>query len=1300
MGKIVVLHPGAAPNAQDSEVVLPPGPSGVTPDLVAPSAAYKRSAWLATFGLLSFVAVYLGLTAYFGWLTYRLVSGARLFPGVLGAIPSLFFFGFLVRGLFVVKHAEDPYSIEVFEAEQPKLFRFLHALADATGAPRPHRVFLSARVNACVFYDLSFVNLILPSKKNLEIGLGLLNVLSLDELKAVVAHEFGHFAQRTMAVGRWVYVAQQIAQHIVLARTGFDKVLTFISNIDLRVAWIGWIMRLLVWAIRAVLDTFLRVVILAHRALGRNMELQADRVAVSVSGSDSLIHALHRLGPADDAWNAALSFADEERGAGRAIPDLFALQSRALEHHQRIFDEPELGQTPRLPDAERQAHRVFESKIANPPKMWATHPPNREREDHAKAIYLASVLDPRPSWALLENAETLRHEITEGLYKPLPGAAPRGKPTVPISLEESLARFDVRFSRPSLDPRFRGAYLGRTIAAFHRSSSSMLKTEEFGENEALLERHSSLYPEHLRGLIANRRERREEEVLLEGLAHGALSAAGGVIRHRGEEIKRSALAAVIAQVREERKALEAQLVEHDVLAFSVHREMGRRLGQGWDAYLESLIALLHYATHAGRSVQDAHSYLHHVLDIVLADGSVSDSERSRVIGAGTDLQLRLAELFSHYPKLVVPQHVMERFDAREGFTTMKQKLGISPPTHEGIADFLGVVDGWAIGAAGDFVVLAECTLDILLEAEAHVLECFRDGLDPGAAPAPAVVPTKYSTCCIDAERERQKKLGLWDRFQTADGFLPGLARFGVASCLLLPALFVGGNVGTATIYAYNGLGVPVEVTVGGERATVPANGFEVFEPEGDRRLRIVAQTQDGQRIESFSSPSAEAFGTYVYNVANAAAFVRWTAVYGPGVQPPQQILGAARWQEADEDVLFTEPPESVSSRSGSTHTVLEAIGGENVSPMVIASVIEDPDDARALVAAHLQYEPDSSPALAEWASVASEEPVHRPALLARARRSRGDVLLQRAALDAAQGHDREQLCAAHAERARELPSDADATYLAARCLEDRSARDEAYVQGFTQHPEHGFLAFAAAASLLDRAQWAEALRALEVAYQGTEIASFLDGIAYEGYRAERIARAHGFVREASDWLARCMSRRSPVATVLSIETEEPKEDDTDFLRGFRALRGGDLAFIERMPAPVDETLLVLAGASEGASEALRTRASEISPREVGNTALFALLGLRVVRGLPVDETLSALGRAFPRDDFAALQQAITSGDAVSVATNVEALAATARLTEKGRYLALLAVLRGPDFPATMREELRTSLYVTERPYVR
>ncbi|MBV8634243.1 MAG: M48 family metallopeptidase, partial [Burkholderiaceae bacterium] len=203
--------------------IYPAGPTRVPADLTKPTRRYRQKAWLAMAGLALFVLLYVCLSGWFALTAYKLVMGAvrggdEAGLSFLESLPAAFLAVFMLKALFFIKHGSESEDLQVTAEQQPALFEFLHRLADEAGAPRPHRVVLSARVNAAVFYDLSIVNLLIPSRKNLEIGLPLVNILTLGELKAVLAHEFGHFAQRAMAVGRWVYIAQQVAGHIIAKR--------------------------------------------------------------------------------------------------------------------------------------------------------------------------------------------------------------------------------------------------------------------------------------------------------------------------------------------------------------------------------------------------------------------------------------------------------------------------------------------------------------------------------------------------------------------------------------------------------------------------------------------------------------------------------------------------------------------------------------------------------------------------------------------------------------------------------------------------------------------------------------------------------------------------------------------------------------------------------------------------------------------------------------------------------------------------------------------------------------------------
>jgi len=1295
------------PSIEDTHrALLPPAPTEVPGDLTAPSSAFKRSAWVAMLGLLGFVAVYFGLTGYFAWIALRFgLSGT--FQGVLVAIPATFFFAFLVRGLFAVKHAIDPAAIEITPTEQPKLFAYLHDLADATGAPRPHRVFVSARVNAAVFYDLSFRNLILPSKKNLEIGLGLVEALSLDEMKAVVAHEFGHFAQKTMAVGRWVYVAQQVAAHIIAARTGFDRMLAFVASIDLRVAWIGWIMQLFVWAIRAILDTFFRLVLLAKRALGRQMEFQADRVAVSVSGSDSLIHALHRLGSADEAWDAALRFSLEEAGEGRPVEDLFALEAAMLGHLRRILDEPEFGSTPDSPARGTDGHRVFETKLANPPRMWATHPPSREREDHAKATYLPSTLDPRSAWALFDDAAGLRRRVTRAFFAPRPktGAPPPSAPKAPVPIADSLVRLEEQYRRASLDPRYRGVYLGRSVAGFHVAPTTMIGSDRTDDRAMIQARIDALYPDSMRELLARYREHREEEMLLQGLVDGVLSAPGGIVRHRGREIRRRELPDVVADVKSQRQAVERELVAHDVSCRAAYLDAAAALGQGWAAYLEHLTRLLHYASHGARSLRDEHSYLHHVLGIVLADGRVSSDERRRLMGAATVLYDDLRFAWGASAKVELVSAVAERFEKRGGYKVLKQALGLNAPNDSNLADWLNVIDGWAGEAAADLEVLAQATLDALLEVEAYVGDHHAANTDPGPAPALGSLPNEYPKCVIGSERERQKRLGLWDRFQTADGLFPGLARFGVASMMLAPAMFVGNSLGTSAIHAFNGLPVAVDVTVDDETKHIEPRGRVVFEHVGEEPIRITSRA-GGAMVETFEYRDPTAFGDYVYNVASAAVLSEWTAEYGTVAnEDGDRILGAPRFVEVAADAILEAPPRSISSRGGGgTRTVVEAVAtSDDVSARALIRAIDASTERVAIATAHLRYAPYGSDDYVEWLDALESIGQGTLAVTLVHRRSAESPLsvgVERFVDDQLADADKAAGCARRQQASNASPDDADRLYLAIRCIDDVRAREASVLAAVAQHPTHPYIAYSAARVLAARSAWRDAMAAFTVAMGAPMSAAWRDAATLEALRTHRAAvhaGADGFVGVFGTPAG---AGGAAYRTFLAIEGA-PSADEPPDVTLLRKLSVGDLpGFLAGLGTGTqrDPGLVVLAGASDGAPAHAVRDALGVDPRGLSAIPLFALAGLAAENASDSSAIEAELIRAL--DDEAAppiagpLVAALRAKDAAAI----ESLAAGCVLRAREMVLSAGLVALRQGAPSAWRDEVRAVSFATEHPF--
>jgi len=698
-----------------AEHVYPAGPGSVPADLTRPTRAYRTHAWLAMAGLTLFVLLYLALASWFTWTAYRLFAslahgGDPLWTLVAG-VCSAFLAVFMWKALVFVKHRHAIDDIEVTASEQPRLFAFINRLADEAGAPRAHRVFLSPRVNAAVFYDLSVLNLLFPSRKNLEIGLGLVNAVSLGELKAVLAHKFGHFGQRSMAVGRWVYIAQQIAAHIIAKRDALDAFLRGLSRVDLRIAWVGWLLSLIVWSIRSLMETVFRVVVLAQRALSREMELQADLVAVSLTGSDALIHALYKLNVADEAWERALAFADSEAREKRSVIDLFAVQKRITEKLRHVLDDPGYGEVAPPPQDKPQEHRLFKTSLAQPPRMWSTHPANSEREQNAKRRYVKAVIDERSAWELFDDVPDVKQRMTAHIFRAVQEA-------VDVPLEQSLAKLDEQFGRAYYDRAYRGAYLGRPLALHAREVAGLYGPTLLSDHVAA--ELAAIYPQALSQDLAKLKALEEEKATLQGLQEGFLTASGGVIRYRGKDLKRADLQEALDEVHQDLDKAREAVQAHDRRCRAVHLAAAGQLGLGWDAYLKGLVAILHYAEHSEANLRDAHGALCNTVSVVTADGRVSSSERRVLLNACAEVHNALRHIYEDEGKVIVLDRTLLRRLKAESWQQALGSFTLPAADQNNVGEWLNAIDSW-VGSAGlALSALRQAALEQLLLAEAQV----------------------------------------------------------------------------------------------------------------------------------------------------------------------------------------------------------------------------------------------------------------------------------------------------------------------------------------------------------------------------------------------------------------------------------------------------------------------------------------------------------------------------------------------------------------------------------------------------
>ncbi len=601
--------------------LYPPTPTAVPVDLTKPSASYRSRVMMVLLCLMVFVGIYLCLTAgsayacyyCFAWLAEDEPRPApvytppsqinprtgRAYPApqpqrpprtekpvfwlIIGGIASGLLFLFMVKGLFKRSRYDPGVRVEVTEAEQPILFAFIRQLCKDTGALFPHRVFLTPDVNAAVSFQESLLSLVFPSKKNLIIGLGLVNRLNLSEFKAVLAHEFGHFSQNSMKLGSYVYTANRVVGDVVYGRDWLDDALAAAGRIDIRISIFVWTFAGMLWVMRKGLEGLFKGINFAHASLSREMEYNADLVAASVTGSDALVFALARLDFAGDtlgqAWNDLSAAADHNRYSR----DLYFHQTKAAEYLKLRRNDPKLGEVETLPDDPTQTVQVFKPEDTSVPKMWATHPSNHDREANVKVRYFRGPTDDRSPWELFANLPKVREDVTWQIYKVARKTSP-GELEDPEVIQEFI---DAEHAEMTYHPRYQGLYENRYVKPGDLAELCVRSSwEELDNREKLAESHSQLYGDELKTRMEAHKARQEELSKLARVTQGAVELTGKDFEHRGRRFRLTDAAKLLKEVESEIDKDFEWMHALDRQSFRTHYAMATHLGEADRAALE------------------------------------------------------------------------------------------------------------------------------------------------------------------------------------------------------------------------------------------------------------------------------------------------------------------------------------------------------------------------------------------------------------------------------------------------------------------------------------------------------------------------------------------------------------------------------------------------------------------------------------------------------------------------------------------------------------------------------------------
>jgi heat shock protein HtpX len=202
-----------------------------------------------------------------------LISAVVLIPHVPFRLAAFCIFGAIVIAISIVPRPRpfEPPGPQLNPAGQPRLFAELAGIAQAVGEPMPAEVYITPEMNAGVLQR--------GRRRVMVLGLPLMQVMTVSQMRAVLAHEFGHYHGGDTRLGPWIYRTRETIERTLHGVSRQSALL------QLPFLWYGRL--------------FMRV----SQAVSRRQELAADELAARTIGARPMIEGLRSLAKGSIAFN-------------------------------------------------------------------------------------------------------------------------------------------------------------------------------------------------------------------------------------------------------------------------------------------------------------------------------------------------------------------------------------------------------------------------------------------------------------------------------------------------------------------------------------------------------------------------------------------------------------------------------------------------------------------------------------------------------------------------------------------------------------------------------------------------------------------------------------------------------------------------------------------------------------------------------------------------------------------------------------------------------------------------------------
>lgn len=345
--------------------------------------------------------------AFFTGMRPRAAVFAYLAPLIAGSAVALC----LIKPLFARRVGSHTPRRLKRDAE-PFLFEYVERICEAVGAPAPTSIRVDCECNASASFRRGIISM-LGSDLTLTIGLPLVAGMSLRQFSAVLAHEFGHFAQGTgMRLTYFIGMINFWLARVVYERDAWDARLDAGARSNYGPVSVSCIVaKLCVRLIRYVMWGFMCLGHAISGSMSRHMEYDADRHATRAFGTENLAQMLHRLPELCVSHQITLADLQQFWEEGRLADDL---PTMVVANVSKI-----------TPEIRKQLRKQEEEARTG---LFDTHPTDRDRIAHACEENTEGLIEPAampdgiPAAAVFVNFERLSKQVTLNFYREVLGS--------------------------------------------------------------------------------------------------------------------------------------------------------------------------------------------------------------------------------------------------------------------------------------------------------------------------------------------------------------------------------------------------------------------------------------------------------------------------------------------------------------------------------------------------------------------------------------------------------------------------------------------------------------------------------------------------------------------------------------------------------------------------------------------------------------------------------------------------------------------------------------------------------------